>query len=194
MNRKDIESIMKAKRNEIKSKGLEEYYGASTSDEFMDVREVYPIPNSTILDLSYYLEATKVPKYVRLARFLREIHHRNDVEYQKTVAFLKHVENKFSSNYNVQKTTYKEFKQIEKRNKKLSIKAARKLNRYKDVRKFINHQHKNVLFRLREQFPEIPVGIFSVSSRSDIDALTEFFDNCSELNFLNNSRLTKRVK
>ena len=186
VTKKDIESVIKAKQNEIKSKQLDDYYG-ETKDVIarMTIKDAYKRSDDYSLEkLAHYLEATRVPKYVRLAKFLREIYYKNNIELEKTLVLLKNEENKYGLKYKEQKTTFKEFKQIEKRSKKMSAKAARKLNKYKDVKTFVKKHYRHVLSRLMEE----------KISDYDIESLTNFFDNCQELKFLNQSKLTKRVR
>ena len=70
-NIKDMDSVVKAKHNEIKSKGLDNYYG--DPDNFAVGKAYGVYDKSPKRELAEYLEATKVPKYVRLAKFLNEL-------------------------------------------------------------------------------------------------------------------------
>ena len=180
-NFKDMDSVVRAKRNEVESKGLDQYYGDSRNAA---VDKAYNAYASTSRDkLAGYLEETKVPRYVRLAKFLREIYTVN-TDYEKAKVVLKDKDNRYGIYGKKVKTTYKEFKQIEKRARKVSKKNAAKLNKFKDVKNFIQHDLDNVLFELESK----SLGRF------DTIRLTEFFDNCDELKFLRHSKLTKNVK
>ena len=60
-----------------------------------------------------------------------------------------------------------------------------KLRKYKDVRKFISGG------TIRHILDDLNA---SHISKQNITALTNFFDNCSELRFLNSSKLTRKVR
>lgn len=181
-NIKDMDSVVKAKHNEIKSKGLDNYYG--DPDNFAVGKAYGVYDKSPKRELAEYLEATKVPKYVRLAKFLNELYY-VDVDYEQAQVLLSDKDNEYLVRHVNVKTVYKEFKEIEKRAKKVNKRRAAKLRKYKDVRKFISGG------TIRHILDDLNA---SHISKQNITALTNFFDNCSELRFLNSSKLTRKVR
>lgn len=181
-NFKDMDSVVKAKHNEIEDKGLDKYYGAP--DDYAVGKAYGVYDKSPRQELAEFLEATKVPKYVRLAKFLNEIYYANP-DYNKAQVLLSNEDNRYAVRHGNVKTVYKELKEIDKRSKKINKRTAAKLRKHKDVKKFITSGDlRRVLTRLKTSH---------VSNRN-ISNLTDFFDNCSELNFLNSSKLTKKVR
>ena len=197
MGLKDKESIIKTKQNEIVDKKLERYYGKlGDSDVDYEISSAYEGSEDSsmvsIEELEDALELTKVPRYVRLAKFLRKIDALSKLNVSEMQAriLLRDEKNQYDYlNKNRVNTIYKEFKKIEKRKHKLSKDKVKKLNRFKDVKNFYNNDLNSLRRKLKKS------GIFiNKFITSSVSKLTEFFDSCDELNFLYGSKLTRKVR
>lgn len=192
MNNKDKASIIKAKKNEIIDNGLEEFYGNPTSSEAKHkLQEIYDdhdyfVENDEKKELIDALENTTLPIYIRLAQFLKDISFKVNTDIEKAMVLLSKKDNKKELGRFRLRTVYREFKKIDRRAEKLTKKRRRQLSKFKDVRKFIRSDFDNLRIKLKE------AGFDSY--RSSASELTDFFNNCEELSFLNKSKLTKNVR
>ncbi len=187
-NYHDYKSVVTAKRNEMEINNLEEYYGEVRTPEAQQALAAtynYGISDERTT-LIYCLEQTKVSKYVRLARFLREVSPiQNMVEYKQAQVMLGYKENEYVSSKKKLKTLYKEFKQIEKDSIRVNKRKAKKLHKFKDVQSFVRGGN------LREVYYKL---MSSGVPEYDKEALTQFFESCPELDFLDRSKLTRNTR
>lgn len=186
-NIRRFESVIDAKQNEIEEKGLRDYYGR-TEQSMVDkeIQKAYDV-DEIEKDMDMFiacLERTSVPRFVRLAKFLREIslYDRMYIEYRQARLILRDRENKHG--ISDVKTLYKEYKQIEKDAKKTSKITAKILNKYKDVRNFVySSAFDDIIFELKRT---------GLSSRRSVSELTNFFENRPELDFLYSSKINRK--
>ena len=184
-------SVIEAKKNEIKEKKLYEFYGDEKSNEVMDA---YSTISSNLSELAELLFETKVPKYVHLAKLLREYARKPNVELLKAQVLLKDSDNKYGMNEKQIMTTYKEFKQIERRAKRTSKKHFRMLKRYKDVETFIRRDANVLMNKIRQYAQKDSYFSKEIKTLPSEPFFIEFLEHCEELSFLNTSKLTKKVR
>lgn len=178
-NYKDIESVVEAKHNEMHSKRI---YRTT------DLQQVYiDSARDSMKSFIACLESTSIPKYIRLAKFLREIGYVN-IDYEKAYVLNESHYDKHHIDVKLRRkkivTVYKEFKKIEARKKIIDIKNALKLSKYKDVKDFMDRDFSNIISYLRSK------EFFNYNP----EQLTKYFDSCTELKFLDSSKLTKHVR
>ncbi len=158
------------------------------------------------------LLATNEPRYVRLGKYLKEINDMKNIRDYKNITKAEvaadiedirdHVPRRSYFDGDI-KTTYKQFKKIEKQKIKIDKEICKKTNKYKDVGHFISVDKVDVELELKALIEHkvyndegiINNGTYDpyISSIHDLQPseLTEFFDNCPELDFVDTSRLTK---
>ena len=168
-------------KEDIKIRNLDIYYGNSRNKKVLESYGFYHQNN--IEKLAIYLRETKVPKYTILSNKLLELSSYYIEDLNKAITLLKHENYKGDMTDKEIKTTYKEFKKIERTSIKLKKHQACKLNKNQDFRYFVKYEYNIVLAKL----------INSNINLEDPNALIEFFDNCEELEFLNNSKTIKKL-
>lgn len=184
INKDDKLSVIRAKQNEVRGVGLQDYY--DNTQRYDAVKVVYP-NDSKYDDIVSALRRTTKPKYIKFASLLNYLSKTINVERDQALVLLDDAENKNREMKDKQvMTLYREFQKIKKKAMRLDDNQTRALNKYKDVRKFIiSGDVMIVQNKLHES---------KLNGSSTYEEYTRFFDDLNELKFLETSKLTKHVR
>lgn len=182
MNKKEKANIVEEIKNDIQSRDLDQFYGRSSA---RNIRESYGFYRKNNMEnLATYLRETGVLKYIRLSNALRQLASCYQEDLEKAIVLLKHENYKGEMTDQEIKTTYKEFKKIERTSRKIKINKAIKLNKSKELKYFVKYDYNIVLGKLLNQK-------INVENKEE---LISFFDSCEELAFLNDEKVIKKIK
>lgn len=191
------ESILNAKRNEIESKTGKSLKDLGYANGKEDIAKAYPTSDKfeRCNLLIRVLKATKVPRYVELARILDIINDDNFYTYvgleRREAAFI--VE-KLPQRGSI-KTTFKEFQQLRKRTEKVHNKTLRSLKKYEEVLELYRKGMNDLFFDLQRRFPEIKTtNEYRIDSivKEQQSEVVEFLNSREELSFVkSHSKLSR---
>ena len=171
----DARAILKAKEDEMKSKGI------SLKSEDSIIASAYSKAKPYSM-LFATLRATNDKNYIKIADFMEESLRTVNTDYEKARAMIKN--GAFDTLFirpEVAKTTYKEFLQIDRRTQQLNERHANTLKKFQEIANF-----------MKTELPLLNAELVSknLSPYSPISELLDFFNN-SSIGKLNYDELKK---